>query len=170
MQNTAWLLHFQPPVNLRSDIIRRKTNMCKGPMLMLPLAAKSGSPINPLHHCCTVKHIYIVKHIYVVKHIYIVTHIYVVKHIYIATHIYIAKQVCCHCAGRCSDRTTCPEGNSDSEPYICAHTVLAAHGAAVKEMRAVAPNAKISINLDSVWVVPYTNTPADIVSLPNCYC
>ena len=53
------------------------------------------------------------------------------------------------------------------EPYICAHTILAAHGAAVKEMRAVAPNVKISINLDAVWVVPYTNSSQDVVSLPN---
>ena len=70
---------------------------------------------------------------------------------------------CLH-AGRCSDRSTCAEGDSTSEPYICAHTLLAAHGAAVQQMRAVAPSAKISLNLDSVWTVPYTNSSADTVS------
>lgn len=68
------------------------------------------------------------------------------------------------CAGRCSDRSICAVGDSNSEPYICAHTLLAAHGAAVIKMRAVAPQTKISINWSSDWVVPYTNSSDDIVS------
>ncbi|DBA77308.1 TPA: hypothetical protein ACH3X2_000830 [Trebouxia sp. C0005] len=63
--------------------------------------------------------------------------------------------------GRCSDRSICADGDSDSEPYICAHTLLAAHGAAVSKMRAAAPEAKISINWSADWVVPYTNSTDD---------
>lgn len=34
--------------------------------------------------------------------------------------------------GRCSDRTTCPEGNAATEPYIVGHNLLLAHAAVAR--------------------------------------
>ena len=41
-----------------------------------------------------------------------------------------------HAPGRCSNRTSCPNGgNSSTEPYLCAHNVLLSHASAVAIFR-----------------------------------
>lgn len=73
----------------------------------------------------------------------------------------------CH-AGRCSDRSMCAEGDSSTEPYICTHSLLAAHAAAVPAMRAAAPHAKISINWSVTWALP--SNASDTVSSTGLSC
>ena len=73
--------------------------------------------------------------------------------------ILVNSATCC-CAGRCSNRTLCAEGDSYTEPYICTHSLLVAHAAAVVKMRAAAPHAKISINWSVTWALPSTETDA----------
>jgi hypothetical protein len=45
--------------------------------------------------------------------------------------------------GRCSNRTTCPEGNSTTEPQVCAYHTLLAH-AAVSHRSLSAENACVA--------------------------
>ena len=50
------------------------------------------------------------------------------------------------------------------QAYNCVHNVLQAHAAAVQEFRAIVPGGKISINLNSDWGEPYSeSSPADKV-------
>lgn len=50
------------------------------------------------------------------------------------------------------------------QAYNCVHNVLQAHAAAVQEFRAIVPDGKISINLNSDWGEPYSaSSPADKV-------
>ncbi|PRW44359.1 E3 ubiquitin- ligase UPL7 [Chlorella sorokiniana] len=64
--------------------------------------------------------------------------------------------------GRCSNRTCCPEGNSTTEPQICAYHVLLAHAAAVPAFRRLVPNGKISLNTNlAPFLVPLTSSPED---------
>ena len=51
------------------------------------------------------------------------------------------------------------------QAYNCAHNVLQAHAAAVQEFRRIVPGGKISINLNSDWGEPYSqSSPADKVA------
>lgn len=42
-----------------------------------------------------------------------------------------------HAPGRCSDRTQCSEGDSNTETYIVAHNLLRSHAKAVDVYRCV---------------------------------
>jgi len=69
-----------------------------------------------------------------------------------------------HAPGRCSDRETCPAGNSATEPYIAAHNVLLAHAAAVNSYKTrYQPQQKgiIGITLNVDWAEPYTASAED---------
>lgn len=39
-----------------------------------------------------------------------------------------------HAPGRCSDRDSCPNGNSSTEPYLCAHNMLLSHAYTVTKL------------------------------------
>ncbi len=60
------------------------------------------------------------------------------------------------------------------QAYNCVFNVLQAHAAAVQEFRAIVPDGKISINLNSDWGEPYNpNSAADKVRgrcLILCMC
>lgn len=69
--------------------------------------------------------------------------------------------------GRCSDRKTCPKGNSSIEGYIAAHNVLNSHAAAVQLYRTKyqkSQNGKIGIVLNQDWAEPLTQDPLDIIA------
>eukprot|EP00741_Cyanophora_paradoxa_P024488 tig00022075_g23644.t1 len=66
-----------------------------------------------------------------------------------------------HAPGRCSDRAACPAGNSSTEPWLCGHGVLLAHAAAARELRALVPDGKVSMNLNLDWSEPFSNSSAD---------
>ncbi|KAK9794356.1 hypothetical protein WJX73_002180 [Symbiochloris irregularis] len=67
-----------------------------------------------------------------------------------------------HAPGRCSDRSRCAAGNSSTEPWIATHHVLLAHVAAVQQLRSIAPDAKVSINFNTNWGEPMTNSREDL--------
>ena len=76
--------------------------------------------------------------------------------------------------GRCSNRSICPEGNSTTEPYICAHNVLKSHALTVALYRSKYQQEQggvIGITLDAMWSVPLTDSPAGmIIQLIRKYC
>lgn len=63
--------------------------------------------------------------------------------------------------GRTSDRSRNPFGDSSKEPWIVAHNILIAHGAAVKAYRddfKSKSNGEIGITLNGDWAIPYDDT------------
>ncbi|KAK2799272.1 hypothetical protein FQN50_008548 [Emmonsiellopsis sp. PD_5] len=68
--------------------------------------------------------------------------------------------------GRTSDRTKSAEGDSSREPWIVGHSLLVAHGAAVKIYREEfkeRDGGEIGITLNGDWALPYDpNNPADV--------
>lgn len=69
-----------------------------------------------------------------------------------------------HAPGRCSDRTKCAAGNSSTEPYICSHQVLRAHGKAMHVYRskhAATQGGQIGITVNSNNGVAWSNSAAD---------
>lgn len=68
-----------------------------------------------------------------------------------------------HAPGRCSDRNSCPEGNSGVEVYQCAHSVLLSHAAAVKKYREKGYDqyGNISITLNVDWAEPASESEED---------
>ncbi|KAI9753957.1 MAG: hypothetical protein M4579_004917, partial [Chaenotheca gracillima] len=68
--------------------------------------------------------------------------------------------------GRTSDRTKSKEGDSSREPWIAGHTLLIAHGAAVKIYREefkARDGGEIGITLNGDWTEPWDpNDPADV--------
>ncbi|KAK9823911.1 hypothetical protein WJX72_006306 [[Myrmecia] bisecta] len=73
------------------------------------------------------------------------------------TFIWMGYSVGAHAPGR---GPTCAEG-SQQEPWICTHNVLNAHAAAVASFRRLVPHGKISINFNTEWAEPLTDSPAD---------
>ncbi|XVF11560.1 hypothetical protein REPUB_Repub08aG0038200 [Reevesia pubescens] len=66
--------------------------------------------------------------------------------------------------GRCSDRTTCPAGNSATEPYIAAHNLLLAHATVAKLYKKkyqAAQGGQIGMSLVGQYSEPYSNTLLD---------
>ncbi|KAK6143128.1 hypothetical protein DH2020_023476 [Rehmannia glutinosa] len=64
--------------------------------------------------------------------------------------------------GRCS---SCPQGNSATEPYVVAHHILLAHAASVKlyrEKYQATQKGEIGITLVTHWFVPYSSSRLDI--------
>ena len=47
------------------------------------------------------------------------------------------------------------------------HNVLRAHAAAVQQLRNIAPKAQVSINFNSDWAEPLTQSDADKVLSPK---
>ncbi len=69
--------------------------------------------------------------------------------------------------GRCSDRTICPAGNSSTEPYLCGHHLLLAHGNAVQLYRTKYQpdqHGMIGLATDGTWAIPYDTTNPDDVA------
>jgi len=69
-----------------------------------------------------------------------------------------------HAPGRCSNRTICPEGNSNTEPYIAAHHVLLAHAQAVSIYKTYYQKQQggiIGITLNCDWAEPFSNSTND---------
>lgn len=66
---------------------------------------------------------------------------------------------------RCSKHFgNCTAGNSATEPYIAAHNMILAHGAAAQRYKAAyqkTQKGKIGILLDFVWYEPLTRGKAD---------
>jgi len=70
-----------------------------------------------------------------------------------------------HAPGRCSDRSTCPTGDSSTEPYIVSHNVLLSHSAAVNSYRTKYQSqqkGKIGITLNCDWAEPYSSSSDDV--------
>ncbi|GFP93124.1 furcatin hydrolase [Phtheirospermum japonicum] len=64
--------------------------------------------------------------------------------------------------GRCS---SCPHGNSATEPYVVAHHMLLSHVAAVKlykDKYQAIQKGEIGITLVAHWFVPYSNSRLDV--------
>ena len=70
------------------------------------------------------------------------------------------------CTGRCSDRTTCAEGNSTTEPLLVTYNILNAHAAAVARFRDLVPDGRISSNFVTEWYEPLTDSVEDQVCHP----
>lgn len=68
-----------------------------------------------------------------------------------------------HAPGRGSDRRTCEEGNSATEPYLVAHNILRAHAATVAVYRAKykAQGGSIGLALDAEWAEPISGSDED---------
>ncbi|WCJ18997.1 beta glucosidase 12 [Euphorbia peplus] len=65
---------------------------------------------------------------------------------------------------RCSNRSTCQEGDSGIEPYIVSHNQLLAHAAAVKvykEKHQATQKGEIGMALNAAWMIPYSNSTQD---------
>ena len=71
-----------------------------------------------------------------------------------------------HAPNRCSDRTKCFAGNSDTEVYLAAHNVMRAHGKAVAAYRAGRNNdGEIGITINANWATPYRpSNPQDMAA------
>jgi len=69
-----------------------------------------------------------------------------------------------HAPGRCSDRSQCAAGNTSTEPYLCTHSVLLSHAAAVQVLRQKysKQGAEIGITLNCDWAEPNTTSPQDL--------
>jgi len=68
-----------------------------------------------------------------------------------------------HAPGRCSP-PTCAAGNSSTEPYLCGHSVLLAHSAAVNLYRQkyqAQQKGRIGITLNTDFGVPYSSSSDD---------
>ncbi|KJZ74067.1 hypothetical protein HIM_06516 [Hirsutella minnesotensis 3608] len=71
--------------------------------------------------------------------------------------------------GRCSDRSRCSSGNSATEPWIAGHSLLVAHGRAVRAYRqdfAPAHGGVIAITLNGDAAYPWD--PADPADVEAC--
>jgi beta-glucosidase len=69
-----------------------------------------------------------------------------------------------HAPGRCSNRETCPEGDSGTEVWRCGHSTLIAHANAVNIYRKqfqAKQKGKIAIVINSDWLEPLTTSQAD---------
>ncbi|XP_043692666.1 beta-glucosidase 13-like [Telopea speciosissima] len=70
--------------------------------------------------------------------------------------------------GRCSKSMgNCSAGNSTTEPYLVAHHLLLAHATAVKRYKDQyqgTQKGKIGITINSHWMVPFTDHPADVAA------
>lgn len=69
-----------------------------------------------------------------------------------------------HAPGRCTDRNSCPAGNSATEPYLAAHNMLLAHAAAVDVYRKkfnATQGGVVGITVDAEWAEPMTSSAAD---------
>ena len=80
------------------------------------------------------------------------------------TFCFLGYQNGIHAPGRCSDRSTCPSGNSITEPYQCVHSVNLAHGHAVNVYRTkyqATQKGKIGITLSVGWAQPLTDSAED---------
>merc|ERR1711971_1223791 len=68
-----------------------------------------------------------------------------------------------HAPGHCSDRNSCPVGNSSTEVYQCTHSVLLSHAAAVKLFREKKydKDAEIGITLSVNWAEPASDAVED---------
>lgn len=74
-----------------------------------------------------------------------------------------------HAPNRCSDRTKCFSGDSDTEVYIAAHNVLRAHGKAVAVYRDMVSQGttegEIGITINANWAAPFrANNDADVAA------
>jgi len=71
-----------------------------------------------------------------------------------------------HAPGRCSDRDYCDEGDSSTEVYQCAHSVLLAHAATVKLFRdrGYSEYGDIGITLNCDWAEPASESPQDVAA------
>ncbi|KAJ1547298.1 hypothetical protein HK096_003529, partial [Nowakowskiella sp. JEL0078] len=70
-----------------------------------------------------------------------------------------------HAPGRTSDRTKNEVGDQTVEPWRAGHSILIAHGKAVKSYRdkfQSEQGGKISITLNCDWGEPYTDKPEDV--------
>lgn len=67
--------------------------------------------------------------------------------------------------GRCSNRTQCDHGDSTTEPYMCAHSILLAYAEAANLWRnkyePIYGKAEIGMALDAIFAVPYTQSQED---------
>ncbi|XVF49662.1 hypothetical protein PTKIN_Ptkin04bG0030900 [Pterospermum kingtungense] len=66
--------------------------------------------------------------------------------------------------GRCSDGTSCPAGNSATEPYIAAHNILLAHATVAKlykDKYQAAQGGQIGLSHVGQYVEPYSDTVLD---------
>jgi len=68
-----------------------------------------------------------------------------------------------HAPGRCSNRETCPFGNSTTEPYLCIHSVLIAHAQAANlyHTEYKSQGGKLGMTLSIGWSEPLTNSSKD---------
>jgi beta-glucosidase len=69
-----------------------------------------------------------------------------------------------HAPGRCSDRTTCPAGDTATEPYRVGHNVLLAHATAVdlyKRKFKPTQGGLVGMAVDCEWGEPMTDSVAD---------
>jgi len=71
-----------------------------------------------------------------------------------------------HAPGRCTTiagKQSCPTGNSSTEVYLCAHSVLLSHAAAVKVFRTHGydQQAEIGMTLNIDWAEPASDSQAD---------
>lgn len=65
-----------------------------------------------------------------------------------------------HAPGRSSDRTVNDEGDSSTEPWLAGHSIMCAHGAAVKMFREeFKPKYGGEIGITLNGKSPFTNTP-----------
>ena len=63
----------------------------------------------------------------------------------------------------------CEAGDSSKEPWIVTHNVLNAHAAAVARFRRIQLGGKISINLNSDWSEPFSDSQDDKVLTPPLF-
>ncbi|KAH3764001.1 glycosyl hydrolase family 1 [Pelomyxa schiedti] len=67
--------------------------------------------------------------------------------------------------GRCSDRSKCPEGDGETEPYIVSHNILLSHAQTVDLYRKkyqIQQGGIIGMTLNSDYYIPWTNSSADV--------
>mmetsp|Transcript_29499 Transcript_29499/g.57843 ORF Transcript_29499/g.57843 Transcript_29499/m.57843 type:complete len:514 (-) Transcript_29499:143-1684(-) len=73
-----------------------------------------------------------------------------------------------HAPGRCSDRKACKYGDSATEPYTAAHTMLLSHGRAVKVFRELNLDGVIGLSLSGDYCEPYSNSKLDKLAAEHC--
>lgn len=60
-----------------------------------------------------------------------------------------------HAPGRCSDRSRCEEGDSNTEQYIAAHNVILAHAQAYRAYHEKEYSGRVGITLNIDWGYPF---------------